>query len=712
MNLALHLGVAFALFFFARRLFSSPALAERHRSSSGPLALAIALLWTVHPLQTESVTYVVQRAEMLGALFYLLTLLAVARCIEAPSPTSTRGWGAAAVAFCLLGMASKETLATAPLVALAMDRIFFSPSWRTVWQARRGLYLALTSTWIFQAALVFSSSGRKGTVGFALSIPWWEYALTQPYYLCRYLALSLWPGPLVFDYGSYVARSPGEIVPYAVLVLALVALTVVALRRRPALGFLGLAFFALLGPTSSVVPVVTQTGAEHRMYLPLAAVVALAVLGVHALARSARLRGHPMAPRIATALLVAVTLALGARTVLRNRDYQDEITLWQGVVDRWPHSSRAHNYLGMALADARRPEEAILHYEEALRLSPNEVEVHSNLGSALTKVGRPQEALAHCERVLQLKHDYAPGQNGCGLALAALGRGPEAMAHYEQALRLSPDLAEAHNNLGKALAETGRIADAVSHYEKALALEPDLAEAHNNLGMVLTGAGKFQEAVQHFARALELAPEYAEVHSNLGIILANTGHVPEAIAHYKEALRLQPDFARAYNGLGNALMNAGRPQEAVPYFEEALRLQPGFAKAHNNLGRALAADARPRDAVARFREAIRLSPDFAEAFSSLAWILATVADPTLRDPSEALRLAEQGARLSGGRDPAHLATLAEAQAAAGRQADAAATAERALEIARATGNQALAREIESRLVRYRTGKGSAPAASP
>ncbi len=476
-NLLLHLAVAFTLFAFTRRLLASPRLAPRYAASAGPLALAIALLWTVHPLQSESVTYVVQRAEMLGALFYLLTLYAVVRCAEVSVSRRGRAWAVAAVLSCLLGMASKETLATAPLVALAMDRIFFSSSWSALWRARRGLYLALAATWIFQALLVFASAGRKGTVGFALSIAWWEYALTQPYYLCRYLALSLWPGPLVFDYGSYVARGAGEIAPYLLVVLALGALTLFALWRRPVLGFLGLWFFALLGPTSSVVPVVTQTGAEHRMYLPLAAVVVLAVLGVHALAR----RHPPLGPRIAAALLVLATLALGTRTVLRNRDYRDHLTLWQGVVDRWPDSPRGHNHLGNALASRGRFEDALARYQTAVRTASTYSEAHNNLGNVLAILHRPAEAIASYEEAVRLQPGYAEAHNNLGAALANLGRGPEAMAHYEQAIRLKPGFAQAHHNLGNSYLAVGRLQQAITHYREAVRLAPDYAEASNSL---------------------------------------------------------------------------------------------------------------------------------------------------------------------------------------------------------------------------------------
>ncbi len=699
-NLLLHLAVAFTLFAFTRRLLASPRLAPRYAASAGPLALAIALLWTVHPLQSESVTYVVQRAEMLGALFYLLTLYAVVRCAEATVSRGGRAWAVAAVLSCLLGMASKETLATAPLVALAMDRIFFSSSWSALWRARRGLYLALAATWIFQALLVFASAGRKGTVGFALSIAWWEYALTQPYYLCRYLALSLWPGPLVFDYGSYVARGAGEIVPYLLVVLALGALTLFALWKRPALGFLGLWFFALLGPTSSVVPVVTQTGAEHRMYLPLAAVVALAVLGVHALAR----RHPPLGPRIAAVLLVLATLALGTRTVLRNRDYRTDVSLWKSVTEQRPINPRGFNNLGKALSDAGHHHDSVAIFEEALRLRPDYAQAHNNLAVALTALGRSAEAIAHCEEALRIEPRFADAHNNLGKVLDDLGRREEALTHFRLALRLEPQSPQVHNNLGNAFANAGRPNKAIEYYERALELSPDFAAAHNNLGSALTLVGRHREAIEHYREALELQPDLAAAHNNLGNALFVMGRFQEAIPYYERALESDPRFAKAHNNLARTLIGAGRSAEAIPHFEHALRIDPGYVQAHNSLGKALADSGKGQEAVTRYREALRLSPDFAEAHNNLAWLLATASDPGVRDPGEALRLAERAVELTEGKEPNYLDTLAAAQAAAGRFGDAAATAERAVDLARTNGQKALAAEIEPRLARYREGK--------
>src|SRR5271166_5964004 len=400
-NLLLHLLAAWTLWGLARRMLESPCLRDRYGREAWGLALAIALLWTVHPLQTESVTYVVQRTEILGGWFYLLTLYSVVRSASATG-WRVSAWSVAAVVSCLLGMASKEIVATAPLLALALDRVFFAPSWKRLWQLRRGLYAALGCTWIFQAMLlVMASSGQKATgIGFDVGMRWWEYALTQPYYLCRYLALSVWPSALTLDYGTYLSRSVGEVAPYAAVVLLLLALTFVGLWRNPPMGFCGLWFFLILAPTSSVVPIAGQTGAEHRMYLPLAGLIGLGVVGGYTLWRRAWLE-RPGMLRAGSVLVLAVGVAaLGARTVARNEEYQSELSIWQTVVDRWPINPRAHNNLGIALADAGRTSEAIAQYEDALRLKPDYAEAHNNLGNALANTGRTSEAIAQYEAAL------------------------------------------------------------------------------------------------------------------------------------------------------------------------------------------------------------------------------------------------------------------------------------------------------------------------
>ena len=267
---------------------------------------------------------------------------------------------------------------------------------------------------------------------------------------------------------------PDDVIVQQGIVALLLALSLVALCRWPALGFCGVWFFAILAPTSSVVPVATQMTAEHRMYLPLAAIVVMVVLGLYAVAGR---RSYPV--------FLAMALGLGLLTERRNDDYRSAVSIWSATVAQEPGSSRAHNSLGIALAEKpRRLPEAITQFEEALRLEPDYAEAHNNLAIALAKIpSRVPEAITHYEQALRLKPDYAEAHNNLGNVLVQIpGRLPDAIAHYEQALRLKPDSAEVHYDLAIALAQIPRrVPEEVAHYQQALRLKPDFSAARKNL---------------------------------------------------------------------------------------------------------------------------------------------------------------------------------------------------------------------------------------
>ena len=348
------------------------------------LALGAALLWTLHPLQTESVTYIIQRAESLMGLFYLLTLYCFIRGADA-ADHSRRLWFGLAFTACLLGMATKEVMVSVPLIVLLYDRTFLAGSFREAWRRRRGLHVALAATWLLLASLVASAGwNRNGMSGFDVGIKPWAYWLTQFEAVTRYLRLAVWPNPLVFDYGTFWVNHPAAVAPEALVVLGLAAAVLVALWRKPALGFLGTWFFAILAPTS-VMPGRIQMIVEHRMYLPLATVMTLAAIGIHRVVR-----------RQGWVVFAALALGLGMLSFRRNGDYRSEIAIWSDTVVKQPNSAEAHFNLGFALArDPGRRDDAITQYREALRLRPGYAEAHNNLGLAWSEMpGRLNDAIA------------------------------------------------------------------------------------------------------------------------------------------------------------------------------------------------------------------------------------------------------------------------------------------------------------------------------
>jgi tetratricopeptide (TPR) repeat protein len=510
-NLLIHIAAALTLFGLVRRTVRG--------TQATLVAFGVAFLWALHPLQTEAVTYIVERAESLMGLFYLFTLYAFVRWAQpGESSPPAKIWPVLAVTSCFLGMGTKEVMVSAPVIVFLYDRTFLSGSFRTAWQTHRRLYAALASSWLVVGALALSTAKRGGTAGFGTGVPWSAYAQTQFEAVTHYLRLAFWPRPLIFDYGAQWVRSPGEVLPSAFLVAALLALTLVGLRRRPVLGFLGVSFFAILAPTS-LVPVVVQTMAERRMYLALIPLIIVAVAVLRgALARQG-------ASRLALPIFLALGLALGVATAARNRDYRDNVTLWGLTAAQRPDSPRAHYYFGIGLDEAGRPAAAAAEFRTALRLDPTYAEAHNRLG--IEEVGA--------------------------------GRVPEAIAQYQEAIRDEPDFPDAHYNLGTAWAQSGRLPEAIAELREALALKPAFPDAEMNLGLALAQSDQIAEAISHYEAALRLKPDYAAAETNLGSALAVGGKLPEAIAHLQRAIRLQPDSAVARHLLARIYAATGRP---------------------------------------------------------------------------------------------------------------------------------------------------------
>ena len=285
-----------------------------------------------------------------------------------------------------------------------------------------------------------------------------------------YLRLAAWPDPLCFDYFGWPMAGTGLSILLPTLVIAiLLGATAWKCKTNSVWGLLGAWFFLILAPSSSFVPT-DSLAYEHRMYLSLAAVVVLVVMGIHALAG-----------RRTVAVVAVLAVGLGLVTVRRNVDYHSEFAIWADTVAKRPQDPRAHNNLGTVLQRAGRIDEAITHYEQALRIRPDDAKAHNNLGTALQGAGRIDEAIAHYEQALRIKPDDAGAHNNLANVFLAEGKLSDAIGHYEQSLQVNPHYADAHYYLGVALAQTGKTEEAIGHFEEALRIRPDYAEAQNAL---------------------------------------------------------------------------------------------------------------------------------------------------------------------------------------------------------------------------------------
>jgi Flp pilus assembly protein TadD len=568
-NLALHLATACLLFGVVRRSL-------RGEATAAGVAFTSALLWAVHPLTTAAVTYVVQRAESLAACWIVASLYAFVR-----STTARGAWREMAIGAAFAGVATKETAAVIPLLVLLYDRCFVSGSFLAALRARTGFYTALASSWLLLAALVATTGDRGGSAGFGTANTW-DYALTQAGGIVRYLRLAVWPQGLVFDYGTALQRDGAAVATSVGIVVMLLVGTVHLLRRAPRLGFLCAAFFVLLAPSSSIVPIATQALAEHRMYLPLAAVVAL----------FARAGGHWW-PRATPLLAVAIAAALGVATHQRNALYRDEVALWTDTARKAPRNERAWANLGFALAQRGDFAAAIPHYRRALELKPAYPDAQNNLGNALVETGAIDAALAVFVPAVAAAPEDPELRNGLGRVRLMRGELAEAEQEFRAAIRLAPAYALPHSNLGQTLAARGDASGALAALEAAVRLAPNNATFRNNLGNLLAALGRPADAAAQFEAALAHAPADPLTHFNFANLLRDTGRTEDAVRHFEAALAARADYVEARVNLAAILQQTGRVREAVSHYEAALRTRPGDPIATENLRRLRAAGTSP-----------------------------------------------------------------------------------------------------------------------
>jgi len=370
-NLLIHLTAGAVLFGIVRRNLANTRFWGNRFVHAAPwLAGAVSAVWLVHPLNTEAVTYIVQRAESLAGLFYLLVIYFL-----------IRNWKFAAVAVCALGLGTKEIVATAPLLALLYDRTFIAGSFTTALKSRAWLYLGLAATSIIPAFGIFTGS-RSRSIGNLSPL---AYAQTQLGVIAHYIALIFWPQNLVLDYYDWPITHSLNLP--AIFVAILILLTLLILWLRPRLGFLGTWFFLILAPSSSFLPIFTEIAAEHRMYLPLIAPVVLLVVGGWVIL------SRTLAGAWAAAFLLTIILAaLAARTFLRNAEYQDPQTIWADNVQQRPNNPRAHFNLGYTLMRSGAAADAAPQFRQALDLAPDYYAAAAALGRALIESGHPADA--------------------------------------------------------------------------------------------------------------------------------------------------------------------------------------------------------------------------------------------------------------------------------------------------------------------------------
>ena len=664
----------------------------------------VAALFALHPLHVESVAWVAERKDVLSAFFFLLTLWAYGKYVESSRVRNSRSgaWYGCALLLFALGLMSKPIVVTLPFVLLLLDywplRRLAIGDWQLVTRhlVREKVPFFLLSA--LSCVVTFVAQHKGGTVRSLASFSVGERFGNGLVSYGQYLGRTFWPVELAVFYPHPGQWPAGQVMLAGVLVAGL-CLGAAWLGRRFPFAVVGWYWFVgMMIPVIGLVQVSNQSMADRYTYLPLIGVFMIVAWGAGEVVARWEL------PKVVVGIAAGgVAVACAAGTEAQLGYWRDSESLFRHALAVTKDNFVAYNSLGNALLEKGQVDEAIAHFQKTLEIQPDYADVHNNLGNALLQKGRVDEAIAHFQRALKILPNHELAHYNLGNALLQKGRVDEAINQFQKALEIRPDYADAHNNLGNVLLQKGRVDEAITQFQKALATQSDFADAHNNLGAALLEKGRVDEAITQFQKALGIQLNHSNAHYNLGNALLRKGQTDEAITHYQKALEIKPSDADTHNNLGTALVLKDRLDEAMTHFQRVLEIQPGFAQAHDNLAFILLRKGQVREAAAHYQTALKLEPDNARALSNFAWVLATWPEPSVRDGARAIELAQRANRLADGQDPVILCALAAGYAEGGRFAEAVTAAQRALQLAAARSDAALADALRSQIKLYQAG---------
>jgi protein O-mannosyl-transferase len=448
-NLIIHIMATLTLFGIIRRTILISKI-NLNKTESLLFSFACALLWGLHPVQTQAVTYIIQRCESLMALFFLLTIYSALRGWQAES---SKRWHLLAVMFFLLAIFSKEVAIVCPILLISYEWVFRRKNPLRSIKESPFLYSGLLLG-CFITFIIVISGNTLVTRTYQRSYVLVDYWITQCEVIFHYLRLTVWPSDLVIDYGCPMAKV-SEIWLFITGILLLLCLSVWSFYRRNVAGFLGTCFFLILSPTS-LIPL-NDIAFEHRIYLPIAAVIILMmgiIFGIYKWLqnnfKSSKYLNHSSLFLII--LIICTGLILGFLTYQRNGDYRSEITIWSDTITKRPNNFRGYHGLGLAISKKGHLDEALKYLLYARRINPSDSRVNIDVGAIFLLMNRPNESIPFLREAMRITPKNPKTYNNMGIALVQTGMLKEGIYHFSEALRIKPDYVWAKKNLIRASA--------------------------------------------------------------------------------------------------------------------------------------------------------------------------------------------------------------------------------------------------------------------
>lgn len=529
-NIALHGFSAVILYLLLGSLLNQMR-PESSLESNRIIALLASLLFAVHPVNVEAVTWISSRKYGLLAFFYFSSFYFYIKNSE--KGRYHRMYYALSIVSYVLSLLSSPFSVTLPAILFLYDYCHIrNMNLYNILKSRLLSYLFYIVLSISQFIILWNSFTT--TPGPEPAIKSHEMNNIFYTFLTMLRVLYDYIKNLIFPFwlnNMYVDHTSTSVFEYKVILSLLVIFFLIGIlffqvRADNKINLFCLGWFVLTWlPVSNIIPISTKM-ADRYLYLPAVGLFLLFSLSVYN--TSHRWFSLKAKQFVTVPVIAFLVFSLCYLSIDRNRVWANSQTLWEDSLRKAPAYWVPHMNLGLTMAQQGKIEEAIFYYRESLRLNPNSVHTHNNLGVVLLERGQIGDAISHYVVALRLQADYAETYNNLGVALFRLGDFDKAIAHYRKALRLDPNFGKAHNNLGNALVEQGRFAEAISHYSKALETKARYPEAHNNLGAALAQQGKLNEAIIQFENALRLKPDYAQARANLRTARQMVGKTNEA----------------------------------------------------------------------------------------------------------------------------------------------------------------------------------------
>ena len=549
----LHILVALVIYWLVMILFDNKLI-----------SFLTAILFVVHPVHTEVVTYISGRSDSLSCLFIILGIIFYVQQLKG------RYYLLWSCVFIVLSLLSKEN-SIAFLFLILLYHWIFKKKIEAV-KILPYIFIFLAYFLLRMNILKASSPGVENMAGFMSRLPGFFVATGE------YLSILLFPFNLHMEYGSTIFKISDPRAIMGLGIMLLLALFSIRYREKNKITAFSVMWFVVsLLPVSNLF-LLNAFMAEHWLYLPSIGFFIVIASGFFRLLNRGKLLKY-----LAGTSFFFLLFFYSYCTLKQN-------TYWGNPV---------------------------IFYERTLKYAPESPRIYTNLGNAYYCVGYYDKALLNLKKAIQIDRNYTYAYLNLANAYNKLGDKKEAIALYKKTIELDPFFSEAYYNLGNLYKSTGDKEGAINSYKKALEIDKNFVEAYYNLAVVY-GKVNYEEAVINLKKAIDISPAFVPAYDFLIDLYKISGKEGEAAHLYKEAVAHNLNYFPAYYYVANLYYDMGMEKKAIVLYKKAITINPEAVEVYVNMGGAYCVVGNYRAAIAIFKQALKNNPDLAIVHNNIA----------------------------------------------------------------------------------------------